>query len=268
MQIQSFLGILSRILIKVVFGITFMSLSAILTEAYNFFRNHLKQLAALTFPLLLIQVVIQLWLGNEMLNADVENPQFGGMHAAAMMLLLIVFSFLIAALTLYLDVRSRGHDVTPAMVMKQSFQYVPPLLLAGVFSGIAILLPFMLFAAFGSLWLVGLVISFYLFSRLAFVNFMVIVEQLTPLEAMKRSFVFSGPIVLKTIAILMLYVPLSVIGGTISQTVATVGFPLQLITDTIFAFFGLFVNVALFRLYMVNRPVDDEPAEEEHHTEI
>ena len=62
-----------------------MSLSAILTEAYYFFRNLIGQLAAMTFPLLLVQVMIQLWLGNEMIQADVENPQFGGIHGAAMM---------------------------------------------------------------------------------------------------------------------------------------------------------------------------------------
>ncbi|MCL1142774.1 hypothetical protein [Shewanella gaetbuli] len=244
-----------------------MSLSAILTEAYNFFRNHISQLAALTFPLLLIQVMIQLWLGNEMLQADIENPQFGGIHAAAMMLLLLIFSILIAALTLYLEVRSRGHDVTPAMVLKQSLQFVPPLLLAGVFSGLAILMPFMMFAAFGGFWLVGLVISFYLFARLAYVNFMVVVEQLTPLAAIKASFAFTGPITVKTIAILMLYIPLSLISGSVSQLAAQVGFPLQLISDTIFAFFGLFVNVALFRLYMVNRKTDDV-ADDDHHTEV
>ena len=37
-----------------------MSLSAILTEAFNFFRNHISQLAALTVPILFIQVGIQL----------------------------------------------------------------------------------------------------------------------------------------------------------------------------------------------------------------
>ncbi|MCW3172097.1 hypothetical protein [Shewanella subflava] len=244
-----------------------MSLSAILTEAYYFFRNHIGQLAAMTFPLLLVQVMIQLWLGNEMIQADVENPQFGGIHGAAMMALLLLFSTLIAALTVYLEVRSRGHDVTTAMVYKQSIQFVPPLLLAGVFSGLAILTPVMLFAVFGPMWLVGLVISFYLFARLAYVNFMVIVEQLTPLEAIKASFVFTGPIATKTIAILMLYIPLSLVGGTLSQIAAQVGFPLQLITDTIFAFLGLFINVALFRLYMVNRKTDT-PSSDDTHTEV
>ena len=244
-----------------------MSLSAILTEAYYFFRNHISQLAAMTLPLLLVQVMIQLWLGNEMIQADVENPQFGGIHAAAMMALLLLFSTLIAALTVYLEVRSRGHDVTTAMVFKQSIQFVPPLLLAGVFSGLAILTPVMLFAVFGPMWLVGLVISFYLFARLAYVNFMVIVEQLTPLEAIKASFVFTGPITTKTIAILMLYIPLSLVGGTLSQIAAQVGFPLQLITDTCFAFLGLFINVALFRLYMVNRKTDTLSSDDSH-TEV
>ncbi|GAA0792846.1 membrane protein [Shewanella aestuarii] len=202
-----------------------------------------------------------------MIQADVENPQFGGIHAAAMMALLLLFSTLIAALTVYLEVRSRGHDVTTAMVFKQSIQFVPPLLLAGVFSGLAILTPVMLFAVFGPMWLVGLVISFYLFARLAYVNFMVIVEQLTPLEAIKASFVFTGPITTKTIAILMLYIPLSLVGGTLSQIAAQVGFPLQLITDTLFAFLGLFINVALFRLYMVNRKTDT-PQSDDTHTEV
>ncbi|MCE9686073.1 hypothetical protein LZP73_07565 [Shewanella sp. AS16] len=230
-----------------------MSLSAILTEAYNFFRNHLGQLAALVMPLLLLQVGIQLWLGTELTKMNAEAPEFGASHMLAVMLLLLVFSLLIAALTLFLDIRSQGHNPGAGMVLKASVPFVPPLLLAGVFSGLAILAPVMLFAAFGPLWLVGLVLSFYLFARLAYVNFMVVVEQLSPLEAIKASFNFSGPIVLKTITVLMLYIPLSLIGGTLSNAAQAVGLPLQLLVETLAAFIGLFVNVALFRLYMVSR---------------
>ncbi|WP_144211525.1 hypothetical protein [Shewanella donghaensis] len=243
-----------------------MSLSAILTEAYNFFRNHIVALATFTVPLLLIQVMIQLWLGSELAaQAEVEVPEFGAIHGAAMMALLLIFSLLIAALTLYLEVRSRGHEVTAGMVLKNSFMFVPPLLLAGVFSGVVILLPVMLFAVFGPFWVIGLSISFYLFARLAYVNFMVIVERLTPLEAIKSSFKFSSPIVLKTIMILMMYIPLSLVGGLLLQLGEFGGFPLQVILDTVFAFLGLFVNVALFRLYMVTREPTDEESE---HTEI
>ena len=115
----------------------------------------------------------------------------------------------------------------------------------------------MIFAAFGPLWLIGLLVSLYLFSRLAYVNFMVVVERLTPLEAIKSSFKFSGPITIKTIAVLLLYVPLSLLAGMFSQVAMQVGFPLQLIVEATFSFLGLFVNIALFRLYMVNRKTAD-----------
>lgn len=230
-----------------------MTLSAIVAEAYNFFRNHVSQLAALTLPFLLVQVVIQLWLGQEMLQADMENPQFGAIHAVAMMALLIIFSLLIAALTLFLQLRSEGHELNTLDLIKASVPFVPPLLLAGVFSGLAILAPVMLFAAFGPFWVIGLSVSFYLFSRLAYVNFMVVVERLTPLEAIKASFVFSGPLVLKTMAVIMLYVPLSLIGGALTSLAKAGGLPVQLIIETAIAFAGLFVNLVLYRLYMVSR---------------
>ncbi len=235
-----------------------MSLSAILSEAYNFFRNHFTQLAVLTVPLLLMQVGIQLWLGTEMTKIDMENPQFGAPHMLAMMSLLLIFSLLIAALTLFLELRSQGHQPATGQVLQASLPFVPPLLLAGVFSGLAILAPVMLFAAFGPLWLVGLALSFYVFARLAYVNFMVVVERLTPLQAIKASFRFSGPIVLQTIIMLMLYLPLSVMSGLFSSVAAVGGLPLQLLVDTFMAFIGLFVNLALFRLYMVSRKASVE----------
>ncbi|MFT5235867.1 MAG: hypothetical protein ACI90A_001231 [Shewanella sp.] len=235
-----------------------MQLSAIFTEAYHFFRNHISQLAAITVPILFIQVGIQLWLGMEMANADLENPQFGALHMAAVMVLLLVFSLLIASVTLFLEIRSQGHEANTALILKTSLNFVPGLLLAGVFSGLAILAPVMLFAAFGPLWLVGLTMSIYIFARLAYVNFMVVVERLTPLEAIKGSFKFSGPIAFKTLMVLMLYIPLSLIGGSLSALAQSVGFPLQLIVEVFVAFIGLFVNVALFRLYMVSRPKIEE----------
>lgn len=235
-----------------------MQLSAIFTEAYHFFRNHISQLAALTVPILFIQVGIQLWLGMEMANADLENPQFGSLHIAAVMALLLVFSLLIASLTIFLEIRSQGHEANTALILKTSLNFVPGLLLAGVFSGLAILAPVMLFAAFGPLWLIGLTISIYVFARLAYVNFMVVVERLTPMEAIKGSFKFSSPIAFKTLMVLMLYIPLSLIGGSLSALAQSVGFPLQLIVEVFVAFMGLFVNVALFRLYMVSRPKVEE----------
>ncbi|MCF1426452.1 MAG: hypothetical protein LPD71_04145 [Shewanella sp.] len=230
-----------------------MSLSAIFSEALYFFRNHLRQLAILTGPLLLLQVGIQLWLGMQLQQMDVENPEFGFSHMAAMMVLLLIFSWLIAALTAYLDWRSAGHEPTNNQVLFGSLQFVPTLLLAGVFSGMAIIAPTMLAAAFGPLWIIGLGFSVYLFARLAYVNFMVVTEKLTPLAAIKSSFSFSSPIVMKTMLVLLMYVPISLIGGSLSQLAGVLGLPAQIVIETLTAFFGLFVNIALFRLYMVTR---------------
>ncbi|MCL1038937.1 hypothetical protein L2725_15945 [Shewanella corallii] len=230
-----------------------MSLSAIFSEALYFFRNHLRQLAILTGPLLLLQVGLQLWLGKQMLALDQNNPEFSSMHMVTLMVLLLIFSWLIAALTAFLDWRSQGHEPTNNQVLFGSLQFVPTLLLAGVFSGMAIIAPVMLGAAFGGLWIIGLPISVYLFARLAYVNFMVVTEKLTPLGAIKSSFTFSGPIAMKTMLVLMMYIPLSLVGGTLSAVVAQAGLVPQLIMDTLLAFVGLFVNIALFRLYMVTR---------------
>ncbi|ABV89271.1 hypothetical protein [Shewanella pealeana] len=237
-----------------------MPLSAILTQAFNFFRNNISQLAFLFVPILFVQVGIQLWLSLEISAADFENPQFGTSHMVAMMVLLLVFSFLIAALTLFLEIRSQGHSPSNGLILKTSLNFVPALLLAGVFSGLAVLAPvFILLAVNPTLGIIGLVGSIYLFARLAFVNFMVVVERLTPMEAIKRSFSFSGPIAFKTILVLLLYIPLSLFGGMLAQLTQLGGMPTQLIGEVIVAFFGLFVNVALFRLYMVSRPTPDSP---------
>lgn len=235
-----------------------MSLSAILTEAYHFYRNHISQLAMLTIPLLLLQIGIQMWLGLELKAADIENPQFGSVHMVAMMALLILFSLLIAALTLFLEIRSQGHKVGCLLVLKASLPFVPPLLLAGVFSGMAIIAPVMIAAAFGPLWVIGLVPSLYLFARFSFVNFMVVSERLTPFKAIKESFSFTSdmPLLLRTGAVLTLYLPISIISQQLSMATASAGLAVELVIATVFGFLGLFVNIALFRLYMVARRKD------------
>ncbi len=238
-----------------------MPLSTILTEAYYFFRNNLRQLATLTVPILLLQVGLQLWLLLEISSMDVNNPQFGAVHMTATMALLIIFSLLISALTLFLEVRSNGHEPTTGMILKASLNFIPGLLLAGVFSGMAIIAPMMILASINpALILLGMIASIYLFSRLAYVNFMVVVDRLTPLAAIKMSFNFSQGIAFKTLLILLLYIPISLVGGTLSALMGEVAFILSFLVEVVAAFFGLFVNIALFRLYMVTRSKIEERA--------
>lgn len=231
-----------------------MSLSTVFSEAFYFFRNHLRQLALLTLPFIVVQLGIQYWLGGQFQAIDQNNPAFHTSHMVAVMAVLLVFSWFIAALTLFLEWRSQGYSPRNGQVLIGSLKFVPPLLLAGVFSALLIVAPSMLSAAFGPLWVIGLVLSIYLFARLAYVNFMVVTERLTPFEAIKASFRFAnGTLVLKTMLVLLVYLPILQFGGLLIKLASAAGAPLQFVVEVLIAFIGLFVNIALFRLYMVNR---------------
>ncbi len=60
--------------------------------------------------------------------------------------------------------------------------------------------------------------------------------------------------------ILLLYIPLAIVSSTIAAAVGQIAFILMYIIDVVFAFLGLFVNIALFRLYMVTRSKIEERA--------
>ncbi|MFQ6372036.1 hypothetical protein [Shewanella sp. YIC-542] len=230
-----------------------MSLSAILSEAFYFFRNHALQLAALTLPLLLLQVGIQLWLGSEFAAMDPESPQIGVPHIVATLLLFLVFSLLIASLTLFMELRTEGYQPGVFAVLQNSLPFLPWLMVAGVFSGMAIAAPVVMLSALGPLGVIGLGISLYLFARLSYVNFMVVVERLSPLQAIKASFVFSQNITGKTLLVLLLYFPLMLLGAMVSMTVEHAPMALRLLVESFTGFISLYVNVALFRLYRVSR---------------
>jgi len=230
-----------------------MSLSAILSEAFYFFRNHLLQLAALALPILLVQVGIQLWLGAEFAAMDPKAPQIGAPHVLAALLLFLVFSLLIASLTLFMELRTEGYQPSILSVLKDSLPFLPWLMVAGIFSGMAIAAPVVILSTLGPLGVIGLGISLYLFARLSYVNFMVVVERLSPLQAIKASFVFSQHVTGRTLLVLLLYFPLVLLGSVISASVEHAPVILRLVVESITGFISLYVNVALFRLYRVSR---------------
>ncbi|QSX33878.1 hypothetical protein JYB87_01080 [Shewanella avicenniae] len=233
-----------------------MSLSSILTEAYYFFRNHLWQLASFAVPILAIEIGLQLWLGNTIEQMDQQAPEFNGTQVAVVMTILLLFTLLIAALTLFMELRTAGHQPPAPALIKHSLPYIPGLLLAGVLSGLAIAAPTMLLSAFGPAVVIGLGISAYLGARLAYVNFMLVVERLSPLQAIRESFMFSQAFTGKTIAVLLLYLPFMMVESLLASAMPDAPFIFNLVLKTVIGFFSLYVNVALFRLYRVNRSLN------------
>ncbi|KFZ37655.1 hypothetical protein HR45_09535 [Shewanella mangrovi] len=232
-----------------------MPLSSIFTEAYYFFRNHLLQIASFAVPILALEIGLQLWLGKAMEQMDQQAPSFSGGQVAVVLTILLLFTLLIAALTLFMELRTAGHQPTPQAVIKHSIGFIPGLLLAGVLSGLAIAAPTMLLSAFGPAVVIGLGISAYLGARFSYVNFMLVVEHLSPLQAIRESFVFSQAITGKTIVVLLMYLPFMLVESGIAKLVPDAPFIVNLVIKTLVGFFSLYVNVALFRLYRVNRPL-------------
>ncbi len=232
-----------------------MPLSAILAEAYYFFRNHLAQLAMLTLPILIIELALQLWLGETVLQMDQQAPEFSGTQIVAVLTILLLFTLLIAALTLFMEMRSRGHDPSPWQVLKNSLSFIPGLLLAGVLSGMAIAAPTLILASFGPLLVVGLGMSLYLLARLSYVNFMLVVEHLSPMQAIRESFMFSQGFTGKTMLVLLCYLPFMMVESALAQLLPEAPDMLNLVLKTAIGFASLYVNVALFRLYRVHRQI-------------
>lgn len=233
-----------------------MHLSAILAEAYYFFRNHLAQLALLTVPILVVELSMQLWLADTVAQMDQQAPEFSGTQIAVVFGILVLFTLLIAALTLFMELRSSGHNPSPWQVLVNSLQFLPGLLLAGVLSGMAIAAPTMILVAMGPLLVVGLGMSAYLAARLAYVNFMLVVERLSPLQAIRESFMFSQGFTGKTVLVLLCYLPFMLVESTLAQLVPDAPMMFNLLIKTVIGFFSLYVNVALFRLYRVNRQIE------------
>ncbi|MBM7072787.1 hypothetical protein JQC92_12220 [Shewanella sp. 202IG2-18] len=230
-------------------------MSAVLNEAFHFFKNHLRQLAMLTMPLIIGVVAIQSWLGIELGKMNPEAPQIDGIHLGVMFLGILLFSWLISTLTLFLQVVSDGHNPTVRQVLFTSLNFVPPMLLTMVFTGMAIFGPiFVLIAALKELGaLIGIVVSVFIAVRLSYVNFMVVVEHITPLQAIKDSFNFTKPIFFPTLAILLMSLPISLVFTVIATSVSSLGEGAIFVVNIFGFFFSLFVTVALYRLYMLNR---------------
>ncbi|GLP97828.1 hypothetical protein [Paraferrimonas sedimenticola] len=230
-----------------------MSLSAVLTDALNFFRSQGKALFVMSFPLLLVQNGLQMWL-NTRLPMDVEDAteiQLTGMDYGAILLVMLVLFHMYACVTLFLHTRSQGHQYSAQQIWLLGFKFVPSLMLAGVITAVAVMLAMMPALLTGFLPL--LVIALWMGVRLAYVNFLVVVEHATPLKAVTECFRFSQGLFLPTIAVLALLFPISFITAVLVQLVAAAPMVLAVFMNAIGAFLALFVTVALFRLYMVKR---------------
>ena len=150
-----------------------MNVLAILRDAWFFYSRHFLTIVRLCLPLILLESLTRLaldhWLGD---NAP---------PALDLLVGLIFYPLYVGALILFLDARSRGHDPTLGAVYARALPLWPALAVLSGLGTLLILLGASLFVLPG-IWVMV---------KIAFAEYLLVLRGLTPLAALKQSFLLT-----------------------------------------------------------------------------
>ena len=150
-----------------------MNVLAILRDAWFFYSRHFLTIVRLCLPLILLESLTRLaldhWLGD---NAP---------PALALLVGLIFYPLYVGALILFLDARSRGHDPALGAVYARALPLWPALAVLSGLGTLLILLGASLFVLPG-IWVMV---------KIAFAEYLLVLRGLTPLAALKQSFLLT-----------------------------------------------------------------------------
>ena len=215
----------------------------LLRDAWYFFHRHAARLALLCLPLLLL----------ESLAANLLAPHLGDWQGSADLLAgLLFYPIYGAALILYLDTRSRGLTPGTAALLAMALRLWPSLALLTALSSLLILLGASLFILPG-LWLMV---------RLAFADFLVVLQGFTPLAALGDSMALTRGQFWRLFTVMMaVMLPLWGLEASVSGLLAEGALLPQVLLESLIGFAQLFVVVALYRGFMltVSGPITDTP---------
>ena len=220
-----------------------MTALTLLRDAWYFFHRHAAHLALLCVPLLLL----------ESLAANLLGPHLGDWQGSADLLAgLLFYPIYGAALILYLDTRSRGLTPGTAALLAMALRLWPSMALLTALSSLLILLGASLFILPG-LWLMV---------RLAFADFLVVLQDFTPLTALGDSMALTRGQFWRLFVVMMaVMLPLWGLEASVSGLLAEGALLPQVLLESLIGFAQLFVVVALYRGFMltVSGPITDTP---------
>jgi len=208
---------------------------SVLRDAFLFFTRHLSGIATLCLPLIAAECLVRA------LVASLTGPA----HAPAYELLvgLIFYPFYSAALILFLDARSRGLRPATRNLLAAAVPLWPSF---AVLAGLTTLLIMLAGALF-------LPLALWLMVKLAFAEFLLVLRQLPPLQALRESFLLSaGHFWSLLVCVLLVIAPLWLLDDWTLQLLGeqpdAVG---SLLLDMLNGFLQLFSGVVLFRCFML-----------------
>lgn len=212
----------------------------VLRDSFYFFRINLWAILRLCLPLVVCEA-----LARELV-ARASGPDATVMYDVAVGLLF--YPLYTAALILFLDARTDGYEPQGRHLLGKALHLWPRFALMAALSTLLIMFGMWLFV------LPGL----YLMIKLSFSEYLLVLRNITPLQAMRESFDMTKgkfwPILFTLLAIM---IPLWLLDG-LSAMAWTDTQPtlVRLLVDSVNSFVQLLPSVVLFRLFMLMSKAD------------
>lgn len=207
----------------------------VLRDSFYFFRINLWAIIRLCLPLVVCETLVR-ELVTQASSADVTV-----MYDVAVGLLF--YPMYTAALILFLDARTDGYEPQGRHLLSQALHLWPRFALMAAISTLLIMFGMWLFV------LPGL----YLMIKLSFAEYLLVLRNLTPLQAMRESFdMTKGKFWPILFTLLSIMIPLWLLDGLSAMAWSDAQpTPVRLLVDSVNSFLQLLPTVVLFRLFML-----------------
>ncbi|MGE8409041.1 MAG: hypothetical protein ACN6QH_18635 [Pseudomonas sp.] len=210
---------------------------SVLRDSLYFFRRHLISIAGLCLPLVIIEAICSQLLYTQL--GEDASPAYG------LLVGLLFYPLYSAALILYLDARSDGHEPLKRNLLARALQLWPSFALLVMLSSLLIMAGISLFILPG-IWVM---------TNLVFAEYLLVLQGRAPLVAMRESFqMVNGHFWQILLCMLGVMAPLWLFNGLTLALMPEQGSPvLELLINVFNSFLQLFSTVVLFRLFMLLR---------------
>ena len=211
----------------------------VLRESWYFYSHHLGSLLCLCLPALLLEGLVRQQLAESSVELAPEVRE--------VLVTLLFYPLYSAALILFLDARSHQRDLPPRQLLGQVLQLWPAFAVLASLSTLLIMLGSYLLILPG-LWVM---------LRLLFAEYLLVLDRLAPLAAMRESFRLSrGYFWVSAACIFSVMPPLWLLDWWSYQQLGEQPDVLaQVLLDAGNGFLQLFVGVVGYRLFMLRRTV-------------
>ncbi len=220
-----------------------MNVLAILRDAWFFYSRHFGSIVRLCLPLILLEsgtrLAVEHWLGK------------GALPGQELLVGMLFYPLYIGALILFIDARSRGHAPELRAVLARALPLWPALAVLTGLGTLLIMLGASLFVLPG-IWVMV---------KIAFAEFLLVLRGLSPLAALKQSFILTrGHFLLVLGCVLSVLLPLWIVEAWLATALvadnAANALP-RLLLDAVVGVLQLLPTVMLFRCFML---CSDTPA--------